>query len=262
MRPGLLKYPGGKSYLADWIMSHFPCGWTTYVEPFVGGGAVLLSVDAKRQRVAGDLDAGLISLYREVQQLSPSFLEKVRSLKYCQDTFDEWRAAGGTMTQEDLAVKTLVTRRFSRGGSGTAFAWSARLRGGQPGDLNAWENFVARLPSISRQLRGVEFCCEDAVTLMSAYDLPETLFYLDPPYVHETRVSTQLYTYEMTLADHRRLVAAVATLRGACIISGYSHPLYDSLGWRRVTKDMPCHQSQSSEKPRREEVLWIKEATR
>jgi DNA adenine methylase len=261
MRPGLLKYPGGKSYLADWIISNFPLGWKTYVEPFVGGGAVLLSVDSRRRRVAGDLDAGLIALYCEVRLLSQSFLAKVQTLMYCQDTFDEWRAAS-VSSQEDQALKTLVTRRFSRGGSGTAFAWSERLRGGQPGDLNAWENFVARLPNISKQLRGAEFHCSDAAELMKSLDSPDVLFYLDPPYVHETRVSTGLYTYEMSKADHRRLAVAAAELKGACIISGYAHPIYDELGWKRVVKDMPCHQSQAAEKPRREEVLWIKEAVR
>lgn len=48
MTPGLLKYPGGKSYLADKIVYYLPRGtYARYVEPFLGGGAVMLAYGAR-----------------------------------------------------------------------------------------------------------------------------------------------------------------------------------------------------------------------
>lgn len=39
----LIRYPGAKWKLADWIISFIP-GHHTYVEPFFGSGAVLFNM--------------------------------------------------------------------------------------------------------------------------------------------------------------------------------------------------------------------------
>jgi len=275
-RTGLLKYPGGKSYLADSIVYHLPPGhYTRYVEPFLGGGAVLLAYGTRPgvQRIGSDMYNGLITLWRFVSRQGEliwgcdennrpyrTFLDAVQELKYNQKTFEVWRKMAPTCEFED-AIRTLVMHRFSRGGDGRSFAWSERLRGGKPGDVNAWENFVAALPGIAASVRDVTFEVRDVLDSIAQYDAPDTLWYMDPPYVHETRVSTALYTHEMTDAQHEALVARLRTLRGGCVVSGYRHPLYDSLHWPSVSYNVPCNQAQTAIKSRREEVLWIKEPT-
>ena len=255
MKPGLLKYPGGKSYLAERIASRVGRSWKCYVEPFLGGGAVLLQVRGTGERVGADVYEGLIDLWQHVRAHDPEFVAGVRRLRYDEETFLHWGRCEA-LTPLDRAIKCLVTHRFSRGGTGRAFAWSERLRGGKPGDVNAWENFVARLEGISKCVRGVEFLCESAFTLIPRLDSLSTVFYLDPPYVHETRVSTSLYAHEMSYADHERLITLLRTVRGRVLLSGYAHPLYDSLGWHRTVWDMPCNQGQTKTKSRRKEVLW------
>jgi len=265
MTPGLLKYPGGKSYLADTIVYYLPRGtYARYVEPFLGGGAVMLAYGARPgiQRIGSDVYPGLMTLWQHVActAVRDEFLSAVRALSYTQETFEHWRDMT-PVTPLDAAIKTLVTHRFSRGGDGRSFAWSDRLRGGKPGDLNAWENFVTALPGISRSVSDVTFEQRDVLEAIDLYDAPDTLWYMDPPYVHGTRVSTGLYKHEMTDAQHLALVTRLRTLRGACVVSGYRHPLYDSLHWHSVAFNVPCNQAQTSTKSRREEVLWIKEPT-
>lgn len=46
---GPLKWHGGKSYLADWIISLMP-KHLHYVEPYAGGLAVLLAKDPNDER--------------------------------------------------------------------------------------------------------------------------------------------------------------------------------------------------------------------
>lgn len=264
MTPGLLKYPGGKSYLADTIVYYLPRGtYTRYVEPFLGGGAVLLSYGARKgiQRIGSDVYPGLVTLWDTVRENTAAFMLAVSELKYNKETFMYWRDMRPGNDNLNQAIKTLVTHRFSRGGDGRSFAWSTRLRGGLPGDLNAWNNFVAALPAISKSVRDVRFELRDVLEAIELYDSPQTLWYMDPPYVHTTRVSTGLYKHEMTDAQHLALITRLKTLRGACVVSGYRHPLYDSLGWRSVSFNVPCNQAQTTTKSRREEVLWIKEAT-
>jgi DNA adenine methylase len=158
------------------------------------------------------------------------------------------------------AVRFIVRTRMSRGGLGRNFAWSDRLRGGRPGDVNAWETFKARgLRRVARRLQGVELLCADAVEMIRDHDGPDTLFYLDPPYVHSTRTAPDAYAFEMGDDRHRRLIEAVLSLKGMVAISGYANRLYEqALGdWDRAEFDMPNHAGQTRQKQRRVEVLWM-----
>lgn len=62
--------------------------------------------------------------------------------------------------------------------------------------------------------------------------------YLDPPYVHDTRKGGAIYRFEMSDADHVRLLAVLAKLRVPFALSGYRGELYDAAahahGWRRI----------------------------
>lgn len=67
----------------------------------------------------------------------------------------------------------------------------------------------------------------------------KTQLYLDPPYMPETRTSNACYEYEMTEADHQRLLKAAKQQNPndvKIIISGYANPLYDEMlkdWWRK-----------------------------
>ena len=58
--------------------------------------------------------------------------------------------------------------------------------------------------------------------------------YLDPPYVHSTRSKTKMYEYEMTDADHERLLRWAVSCPARVLISGYPSPLYSKAlaGWQ------------------------------
>ena len=58
-----LFYVGDKFKLIPEIRSHFPQRIDRFVEPFVGGGSVMLNVPAKRY-VLNDLDSNIIQLHR------------------------------------------------------------------------------------------------------------------------------------------------------------------------------------------------------
>src|SRR5262249_14484771 len=143
---------GGKSYLARRIISLFP-DHRDYCEPFGGGLSVLVNKRPCSIEGANDLHAGLIGFYRVLKDRTEECLQRVEALAYSAETF-EWslRLAEADENPLDSAVRFLVRNRFSRGGLGRDFAWSERLRGGQPGDRNAWETIKAELPRIARRL--------------------------------------------------------------------------------------------------------------
>jgi DNA adenine methylase len=53
------------------------------------------------------------------------------------------------------------------------------------------------------------------------------LFYLDPPYLHETRVSTADYDFEMSTDQHVELLEAIDQCAGNVLLSGYPNKLYN-----------------------------------
>ncbi len=144
----LLKWHGGKSYLAGRIVRAMP-PHNEYLEPFAGGAAVLLRKPPVAREVLGDIDSELMHFHRTLRDHPAEFVARVRSLPYSPQTFAWARALPiGYADELSRAGAFLVRNWMSRGGLGEDFAWSERLRGGRPGELNAWETLKAALPAI------------------------------------------------------------------------------------------------------------------
>lgn len=62
----VLKWVGGKRQLLSEIKPYIPKDFSTYYEPFVGGGAVLFSIQPKRA-VINDINSELINLYEVIR---------------------------------------------------------------------------------------------------------------------------------------------------------------------------------------------------
>jgi DNA adenine methylase len=255
LRP-ILKTHGGKAYLARRIITLFP-PHRNYVEPFAGGLSVLLNKPRAEGEVVGDLNGDLINVYRVLQDHTAELGRRLGALDYSEATFER-AAVGEPLGAVDAAVRFLVRNRMSRGGLGSCFASSERLRGGRPGDLNAWLTILAELPRLADRLAGVELRHAPALELIWEYDGPETLFYIDPPYLHETRTARNIYRHEMTREQHAELLDVLAVCRGTVVLSGYANALYDRrlAGWQRQEIPIANHAGQGRQKQRRVEVVW------
>jgi len=124
--------------------------------------------------------------------------------------------------------------------------------------VSAWLSAIDGLPAVHARLRRVAIENRDAIELIATVDRPGTLFYLDPPYLHETRSATEVYAHEMTPSDHERLLTALLSCQGKVMLSGYPSPLYDNIlrGWTRHTKDVANHSAGGKSKDRKTECLW------
>jgi DNA adenine methylase len=258
LRPAL-KMHGGKNYLARRILSLFP-NHATYLEPFAGGLSVLLNKWRTQVEVAGDKNGPLIQFYTCLRDRPDELIKCVRSVPYTEEAFLGACAEIQHLDPIETAARFLIRNRFSRGGLGKDFAWSERLRGGQPGDVNGWETIVEQLPVIARRLQGVQFYPGEALDLIQKFDSPETLHYLDPPYLSTTRTAKDAYgPHEMSDQDHARLLETIISLQGIVVISGYDNPLYNLAlrGWERFEFDIANHSGQTKVKTRRVEVVWM-----
>ena len=97
-----------------------------------------------------------------------------------------------------------------------------------------------------------------ALKFIPREDTEGTLFYCDPPYLHDADHHRHVYAHEMTERDHRDLLAVLCQCKGKVMLSGYRNNLYDKLlsSWTLHTFDMPNHAAGGAEKRRMTECLW------
>jgi DNA adenine methylase len=130
-------------------------------------------------------------------------------------------------------------------------------RAGMSGVVSRWLGGVAALDDIAQRLIRVQIENRPATETMQIYDSPTTLFYCDPPYLHETRGDSKAYGFEMDLSQHRVFAATANACRGKVAVSGYDHPLMDELFKPdRWIKTMGADKTIHSTKGSRQEVLW------
>ena len=127
--------------------------------------------------------------------------------------------------------------------------------------VSSWLTAIEGMPEVHARLKRVVILNDDAITVIQREDSPNTLFYCDPPYLHDTRVTTADYEKEMSAEEHMKLLAVLGPLKGKFILSGYRNELYDEsanrFGWRRIDREIDCKASAAKEKPTRVESLWM-----
>jgi len=253
----ILRYHGGKWRLAPWIITHLP-PHRVYVEPFGGGASVLMRKPRAITEIFNDLDDDVVNVFRVLRE-TPEALAAALALT----PFS--RAEYGTLYEEDADPVERARRFVAR----SFFAFSSKgalARSGFDMRINP-DAFVGRLRSftalpevvceVAGRLSHVIIECTPASTLIRRLDRPDTLFYVDPPYLPDTRTGGLKYRHELTRDEHAELLEVLDGLAGMVVLSGYPNPLYeDRLGhWRRV--QTLAHTDHAH---RRTEVLWINPA--
>jgi DNA adenine methylase len=277
---------GGKAYLAKRIVAMMPprCanpnkpdpadpGWLHYVEPYAGGLSVLLANDPEGiSEVANDLDHELTRFW-QILQCPGHFEEFRRRVETTPMSEWEWEnarkqfACSSQIDEPDLdpverAALWFVRCRQSLAGRMKGFTGvtRTRTRRGMSNEVSAWLSAVEGLPAVHARLQRVLILSRDALEVIRGQDGPRTLFYLDPPYLHETRVTTGEYAHEMDAGDHAALLDCLGGLRGKFILSGYPSALYESYrarhGWTRTDIDIANHAAGGTSKRRMVECLW------
>lgn len=264
----VLRYHGGKWRIAPWVIEHFPAH-RVYVEPFGGGGSVLMRKPRSDFEVYNDLDADVVNVFRVLRDPTQA-LELERLLRLTPWARREFEASYVRSGDPVEQARRTIVRCFmghgttSRRKNRTGFRASSHphRKGGGFGD---WRSYHDAVPFFTDRLLGVVVEERPALELIARQDAPDALFYVDPPYPASTRTSVRgpgdndrCYTHEMTDDDHRQLAAVLSRCAGAVILSGYACSLYDDelyRGWERHEKDV-----RGDAGVERTEILWIKQA--
>lgn len=280
-----IKWHGGKSYLAPTIHSLAPPsanvdlkhGYTHRNIVFAGGLGELWNWEHEGvSETVNDINGDLTNFWRvlrhwthfvQFQQMCEATEFGSKAFQEAIERLGEQRLAGVApgKPEDDIARAWafFAKYRLSRQGLGKDFATpTKRTRRGMNENVSAWLTAVDGLPAFHARLRRVEVRNLLFGRFLKQYDHERAFFYLDPPYLHETRsTGGGDYQYEMTEGHHSELLRLLGGLKGKFMLSGYPSAFYAQAqaehGWRHVEIEIDNKASSRADKPKQIECLWM-----
>ena len=195
-----VKWVGGKTQLLGEVEKSLPCNFASikdavYVEPFVGGGAVLFWILQKysniSQAVINDINPDLINVYKVIKDTPDALISLLRQYQDSyiglddEDRKELYLANRKTFNQkavskEEMAALFIFLNR-------TCFNGLYRVN--SKGEFNVpYGKYAnpricdeANLLAVSRLLQKVKILCGDFSDTLQ-YASAKSLFYFDPPY--------------------------------------------------------------------------------
>jgi len=261
----LIRYHGGKFRLAPWLIQFFP-PHRIYCEPFGGAASVLMQKTRSYAEVYNDLDSEIVNLFRVLQspEKNARLIELLKITPFAREEFE--LAYEDTDCEIESARRVIIRAQMGFGSSGATKGTCGFRNDTSRRYTTAqmdWDKYPACLPPIIERFRAVVLENRPALQVIDNHDTVETLFYIDPPYVHSTRVkaeSGRTYRHEMTDHDHDQLLQKVKSLQGMVVLNGYSSELYEEhlKDWRRheTTSRAAAFRGTSI----RTEVVWLNHA--
>ena len=252
----VIKYPGAKWAIANWIINHFP-EHHSYLEPFFGSGAVLFKKLRSNIETVNDLDGDVVNLFQWIRTDPERLAHAVYWTSYAREVYDQaWAAQYTEKDSFQRAVNFYIRMMMGHGfrTTGEKVGWKNDVQGREKAyAATYWCKTPGVIFEAAERLRGVQIESKPAAELIARFNFSNVLIYADPPYLLETRHGKQ-YRHEMTDDDHRNLLDVLKAHKGPVIVSGYENDLYnDALrGWYW---DEISALTQTS--ARRREFLWM-----
>ncbi len=244
--PAAFPIVGGKWRLAKRIVGLMPAH-DIYVEPFTGAANVFFAKPRARIECLNDIDGDIVNFFRVLGDPAAlrRLVDRLRLTPYSREEYERCCCTDPPSDPVGRAWRFYVLARQSFGGyrpanNGKAFSGSTRGRWRRSLRINkneaaVWRDAPEALLDIAERLRGVFIENRDFRYVIARYDRPDTLFYLDPPYIgHEGYYDRNSFAP----VRHVELGNVLNRIQGKAMVSYYPHPslerLYPADRWRRV----------------------------
>lgn len=210
---------GTKRDIADYVIKFFPSpdSYDTYVEPFIGGGAIYWKKEPSKHEVINDLDSDLISAYRLLKSIkSRDFRTDLTSVEKIQRFVDSKHSSDA-----DKLTNHIVSR------------CNTFVSGLEKGKMAKSSNPSAKLQKIDvyqERMKNTTIENQSYEKVIQKYDDPRTFFYLDPPY-EETKSDGGLYKHGGVGFDFEKMRAVLDRIKGKFLMS-----INDSSNIRNIFK--------------------------
>ena len=256
----ILKYPGGKWNLAEWISSYFP-EHKVYLEPFCGSAAVFFTKAAVPYETINDIDGRIHNLFHVLRDKPDELAWLLECTPFARREFEsvhEPRAGEQIqLTGNDVEDARRFLIRCNQGfGSKLAdrVGWKNTKSSAGPINAQVWGKMPEIVYPICKRLKEAQIENRPAGELIPKYNSPDCLIYADPPYTPDVRRG-RIYSFEMLdIKEHERLLQVLLKHRGPVVLSGYDNEMYNDLlkGWSTATKQTTTNSANV-----RTEKLWM-----
>ena len=254
---------GGKYSHLDFLLPNLPNDASHFCDVFGGSAAVLINREPALVETYNDLDSDLVNFFATLRRprLGKRLMREIGLTPFSREELALACTQELGLDDVERARRFYVRARQTRTGlaqTSSEGRWAQCIltsRSGMSGAVSRWLGAIDGLPAVIDRLMRVQIENAPALEVIQRYDTTETLFYLDPPYVHDARGDKCAYYGEMTDEDHIELARTLHGIAGRAAISGYRSELYDALyeDWHRVdAQEKNCH----SVRQPRQECLW------
>ena len=83
----VLKYPGAKWRISEWIISHFP-EHKVYCEPFFGSGAVFFNKSPAYIETINDIDGNIVNLFKVCRDNPEELARLIEFTPFAREEFE------------------------------------------------------------------------------------------------------------------------------------------------------------------------------
>ena len=248
MKP-VLKYPGSKWRLAEWIVSLMP-PHKSYLEPFFGSGAVFFKKPPSRIETINDLDGEIINLFRCIREQPEELMRAVACTPYSrgeyEQAWDHFKAGGQVRPDGIEAARLTLVRYWQAHGSTVVYkgGWKNDRAGREYAyDVRYWRQLPERIAAVVERLKDAQIEQAPAVDVIRRFRHPDVLIYADPPYMLHTRKGKQ---YIVEMAEEAGMTVDQegfkALMEEQKVRARKAREALGDLGWAGIEfgKDMPA----------------------
>lgn len=217
---------GGKGAMAAKLLGLMP-PHKFYVEPFGGGASLLFAKEPSAVETYNDADEGLVNFFRVIRdpELFNMFYHLVLHTPFSRAEYNYCRETWANETDPVImAYKWFVVARNSFAGNFGA-SWGYGVTSSNRGMASQASRLLSifeLLPAIHARIMRVQIEHDSWEKVLARHNHPDTLAYLDPPYIPDTRKSGG-YAHERRLRARADRCGPRATGAGHHGISRHGH---------------------------------------
>lgn len=202
-----LKWAGGKSQILEDILPLMPSDYDTYIEPFVGGGALFFAIRPEKAVIA-DSNPELINCYIQVSENVDDVIRYLSQYKNESEAFYTVRKQNWQSLQPAEAAARMIYLNKT--------CFNGLYRVNRKGEFNCpfgrYKNPTIcdadGLREASEVLQHALILCEDYKKVIAEYAKPGDFVFLDPPYVPVSEYADfKRYTKEQFYEKDQRELA-------------------------------------------------------
>jgi len=227
----ILKYPGGKWRIAEWVIKHFP-PHKVYVEACFGSGAVFFTKEPSTIEIINDLDGDIVNLFKACRDYPKELATLIKLTPLARDEFycccDKKNTTDSCL---ERARRTLVSfwQSYKISKSNT---WEVAQNMNCIDYPKDWKKLPEKILAITERLKKAQIENCNCINLIKRCNDEDTLIYIDPPYL-QSLCSKNTYNYELTDNQHIELLNVLKESKSKILISAYDNEIYNRelKGW-------------------------------